>query len=244
MTTGFIWNLPMIAPGDRLSAGIVYSEGAIGYAAVTPSGGATNTAYNRVNGNQVSYGMFQDAAYESVGLAASAVCGLNTGGGCGSIQLTTAWSASAAFEHLWTPALRTSCTVRTSTCRTTTRGNAIICNAGGGFYQAGLPAVTGCDTDWSAWNIGSRTQWEPVKGLIMGIDVIYNKQNTSTPNFAGIAPGAGVGLPATSVPQLQRDGRWRRRLRCLATGPRTRTPGPARSASSATSCPDRVSVTL
>ena len=83
VTTGFIWNLPMIAPGDRLSAGIVYSEGAIGYAAVTPSGGATNTAYNRVNGNQVSYGMFQDAAYESVGLAASAVCGLNTGGGCG-----------------------------------------------------------------------------------------------------------------------------------------------------------------
>ena len=56
VTTGFILNLPMIAPGDRLSAGIVYSEGAIGYAAVTPSGGATNIAYNRVNGNQFSYG--------------------------------------------------------------------------------------------------------------------------------------------------------------------------------------------
>ena len=55
--------------------------------------------------------------------------------------------------------------------------------------------MTGCNTDWSAWNVGSRTQWEPVKGLIMGIDVIYNKQNTSSPNFAGIAPGAGVGLP-------------------------------------------------
>ena len=78
------------------------------------------------------------------------------------------------------------------------RGNAIICNAGGGVYQAGLPAVTGCNTDWTAWNVGSRTQWEPVKGLIMGIDVIYNKQNTSTPNFAGIAPGAGAGLPVAS----------------------------------------------
>ncbi len=68
VTTGFIWNLPWIAPGDRLSAGIVYSEGAIGYAAVTPSGGATNIAYNRVNGNQFSYGGFQDGVYESVGL--------------------------------------------------------------------------------------------------------------------------------------------------------------------------------
>ena len=75
VTTGFILNLPMIAPGDRLSAGIVYSEGAIGYAAVTPSGGATNIAYNRVNGNQFSFGAFQDGVYESVGLAASAVCG-------------------------------------------------------------------------------------------------------------------------------------------------------------------------
>ncbi len=45
-------NLPMIAPGDRLSAGIVYSEGAVGYAAVTPSGGATNIASNRVNGSR------------------------------------------------------------------------------------------------------------------------------------------------------------------------------------------------
>ena len=61
VTTGFILNLPMIAPGDRLSAGIVYSEGAIGYAAVTPSGGATNIAYNRVNGNQFSYGISKTA---------------------------------------------------------------------------------------------------------------------------------------------------------------------------------------
>ena len=126
------------------------------------------------------------------------MCGLNNGGGCGSIQLTTAWSASAAFEHLWTPALRTSWYGSYIDVSNNDRGNAIICNAGGGVYQAGLPAVTGCDTDWTAWNFGSRTQWEPVKGLIMGIDVIYNKQNTSSPNFAGIAPGAGVGLPVAS----------------------------------------------
>ena len=198
VTTGFIWNLPMIAPGDRLSAGIVYSEGAIGYAAVTPSGGATNIAYNRVNGNEFSFGAFQDGVYEQRGPRSCAPRAVLRSVVAASIQLTTAWSASAAFEHLWTPALKTSIYGSYIDVSNSDAGNALICNAGGGVYQAGLPAVTGCDTDWSAWNIGSRTQWEPVKGLIMGVDVIYNKQNTSNPNFAGIASGAGAGLPVAS----------------------------------------------
>jgi hypothetical protein len=198
VTTGFILNLPMIAPGDRLSAGIVYSEGAVGYAAVTPSGGATNIAYNRVEGNAFSFGAFQDGVYNNVGLGAAA-CNAVLAGGCGQIQLTTAWSASAAFEHLWTPALRTSLYGSYIDVSNGAVGNALICNAGGGVYQAGLPAVTGCDTNWTAWNIGSRTQWEPVKGLVMGIDVIYNKQNTSNPNFSGLAVGPGTGLPTATT---------------------------------------------
>ena len=62
VTTGFIWNLPWIAPGDRLSAGIVYSEGAIGYAAVTPSGGRLAGKYD--------LGMLCVAAGESEGFSA------------------------------------------------------------------------------------------------------------------------------------------------------------------------------
>ncbi len=76
-------------------------------------------------------------------------------GGCGQIQLTTAWSASLAFEHLWTPALRTSWYGSYIDVSHNAAGNFLICNSlgtrrRGGVYQAGIPAVTGCDTDWSS----------------------------------------------------------------------------------------------
>jgi hypothetical protein len=204
VTTGFIWNLPMIAPGDRLSAGIVYSEGAVKYAAVTPAGGALNL----YEGSKFGMGYWEDAIYEG-GITPAAPCGAAGAGlvglgGCGKLQLTTAWSASAAFEHLWTPALRTSWYGSYVDVSHNAAGNFLICNGsavGAGNFTPGNPALTGCNSDWSAWNVGSRTQWEPVKGLIMGIDVIYNKLNTAQPNFlnAVALPTAG-GLPATTAP--------------------------------------------
>ena len=38
VTTGFIWNLPFITPGDRFSAQVVYSQGATQYHAATRTG--------------------------------------------------------------------------------------------------------------------------------------------------------------------------------------------------------------
>jgi len=172
-TTGFIWNLPMIAPGDRLSAGFVYSQGAVAYASVTPSG----VFQNKFSGNTVGFGFWEDGIYEPFG----------------SIQLTTVWSASAAFEHLWTPALKTSWygsyvdishngTAKTLICGS---GTSSAVNIGSGSVYTASPAG-GCDPDWQQWNVGSRTQWEPVKGLIMGIDVIYNRLETAKSNNTGV----------------------------------------------------------
>jgi hypothetical protein len=201
VTTGFILNLPMIAPGDRLSAAVVYSEGAIGYAAVTPSG----AALNRFEGNQYGMGFWEDGIYHVLAANGSCPTIAGTGGvtqstGCGQIQLTTAWSASAAFEHLWTPALRTSIYGSYINVSHNDTAKLLICNAGGGVFTPGLPFQTGCDPDWSAWNVGTRTQWEPVKGFIMGVDVLYHKLNTSQPNFLNFAglTGAG-GIPTTAT---------------------------------------------
>jgi hypothetical protein len=193
VTTGFILNLPMIAPGDRLSAGVVYSEGAIGYASVTPSGGV----WNRFDGAEFGTGFWEDAIYEGGVTAAGCPA---TIGGCGKIQLTTAWSASIAFEHLWTPSLKTSWYGSYIDVSHNEAGNFLICNSAGGVFTPGLPAATGCNADWSSWNVGTRTQWEPVKGLVMGIDVIYNKLNSAQVNSVGLAglTGAG-GIPTTSV---------------------------------------------
>jgi hypothetical protein len=150
-------------------------------------------------------GMWEDGIYHVLAANGSCPTIAGTGGvtqstGCGQIQLTTAWSASAAFEHLWTPALRTSIYGSYVNVSHNDTAKLLICNAGGGVFTAGLPFQTGCDPDWSAWNIGTRTQWEPVKGFIMGVDVLYNKLNSSSPNFlnnAGLT-GAG-GIPTTAT---------------------------------------------
>jgi hypothetical protein len=187
-TTGFILNLPMIAAGDRLSAGVVYSEGAVAYASVTPSG----AFMNRWSGNRVGFGFWEDAVFEGSG----------TLGFAGKLNLTTAWSASAAFEHLWTPALKTSWYGSYVDISHNANATTLICNSGASGvipftaaqgaistatavtspFTPGNPALTGCSPDWSSWNAGSRTQWEPVKGLVMGIDVIYQKLNSATSN--------------------------------------------------------------
>jgi hypothetical protein len=213
VTTGFIWNLPMIAPGDRLSAGVVYSVGAIGYASVTPSG----STWTRFNGASYAAGFWEDAVYSPTNPGSCGPFGnpfvlpntdvRNGLTGCGDLQLTTAWSASAAFEHLWTPALRTSIYGSYVNVSHNNAGNFIICNSGGMFGAFGNAPIIGgvfqdqgCNADWSSWNIGSRTQWEPVKGLVMGVDVIYNKLNGTQPNFNNAVVAApGGGLPTTSV---------------------------------------------
>jgi hypothetical protein len=196
VTTGFVLNLPMIAPGDRLSAGVVYAKGATGYAAVTPSG----SFQNKFDGNTVGFGFWEDGIYE--GGVTPAAC--NPAAGCGDIQLTTAFSVSAAFEHLWTPSLKTSLYGSYVAISHGDAGKFLICNSGGtgpslaasgSVFRPGDPALTGCDPDWSAWNVGSRTQWEPVKGLIMGVDVIYNKLNTAQANFANVVALNSAGNP-------------------------------------------------
>jgi hypothetical protein len=179
-TTGFILNLPMLAPGDRLSAGFVYSEGAIAYASVTPSGA---TVAHFGNGT-VGWGFWEDAIYAAGG----------------SVQLTTAWSASAAFEHLWTPALKTSWYGSYVDVSHNAAATALICGPTPTGVLAASWGGPGCNPDFSSWNVGSRTQWEPVKGLIMGVDIIYAHLNSAQANAAGtlVLTSASGGRPAAT----------------------------------------------
>jgi len=53
---------------------------------------------------------------------------------------------------------------------------------------------------WSTWQVGSRTQWNPVSQLDIGVDVLYSKLNTefsgsnSTRLIGFFAPGKQFGL--------------------------------------------------
>ena len=183
VTTGFILNLPFITPGDRFAAQVQYGEGAIRYTSITPSGGGI-VGWN----GGIGYGWWSDSVY-----GGTATTGLN------SVELTTSWSFSAAFEHLWTPALRTSIYGSYVDVSHNANARTIICGSGTAA-TSGVVFGANCDPDFSMWNIGSRTQWEPVRGLLIGVDVIYQHLNSAAAcsggNCAVTTVTAGNGLAA------------------------------------------------
>jgi hypothetical protein len=187
VTTGFILNLPMITPGDRFSVQAVYSQGATAYHAATRS--TAQPLYYR--GNQASFGVWSDAVWAG-----------NTA--VNAFELTTAWSINAAFEHRWTPALKTSWYGSYIDVSYNGAASALICRSGGAFGAGAIvggvvpAAPAGCDPDWQAWTAGSRTEWEPVKCLTFGVDVIYQQILSANPGQTGgvlgtsaLAPGGG-----------------------------------------------------
>ncbi len=166
VTTGFILNLPMITPGDRFSVQAVYSQGATGYHAATRSGAGPLFA----TGNRLAWGFLEDAVY----------------GVAGDIEATTAWSIAGAFEHLWTPSLKTSWYGSYIDISHNGNATALIC---AGNTGPGLVYGPTCNPDWTAWTAGSRTEWQPVQGLTFGVDVIYQQIQSVAANTGGV-PGA------------------------------------------------------
>ncbi len=163
-------NVPFLAPGSKFNAQFIYAQGATQYASHTSAGGGFTVG--RFGNPAVAYGVASDGVFGGVGT---------------NIELTTAWSLALSYQHQWTPNLNTS--FYGSYLDVSHNGNAktYICTA------ATLQGVAGanCNPDWAAWNVGARTEWEPIRGLTLGVDVVYNKIKTAVfHNAAGVAPGA------------------------------------------------------
>ena len=164
---------------DTLSGVIAYSEGAVGYV-----GAAFSNSWLHKQG--VAVGAFNDAVFAQPN---SLVAGYD-----GSIQLTKAWGGTVAFEHYWTPALRTSWVFGYTSVEYGTTAKSLIaannCAAAGGA----LTNYRGsCDPDWSLWRLASRTMWNPVANLDVGIEVAYSKINTGFAGTATVANSNGLG---------------------------------------------------
>ena len=113
--------------------------------------------------------------------------GSNTTG----LNLTETLVINAAYEHFWNPQWRTSVYGGWATVDYNDQANAMLCSnlsttnvaLGNGGTGTTARARTGCDTNWSVWWVGTRTQWNVTKDFYMGLDVIYQKLNTmSMPN--------------------------------------------------------------
>ncbi len=174
------------APADSIGVNFVYAKGATGYA--TNIGRAqmysSDPGYNNSGWGSVGFGAVTSAVYA----------------GGSDVELTTAWSINAGYEHVWNPSFRQVAHFGYVKIDYNQNATYMICNTNVGSI------VSNCNPDWSFWQAGLFSKWTPVRGLDVGVDVFYTKINTA---FEGNA----YGLPANgSRPygdyRVEDQGQW------------------------------------
>jgi hypothetical protein len=117
--------------------------------------------------------------------------------GATSLQLTTMWNVYGAIQHYWTPWLRTSLYGGYVNYQANSSAvDTLVCtqiNPG-----TGAPFGSGC-TDWAAWQIGSRTLWNPTKNLDVGAEVQWTEISKSAFSGALITFSPAGHAPSTFV---------------------------------------------
>jgi hypothetical protein len=198
---GIVLNLPW-SKGDQFWVEGAYTVGAVSYTGWNQNG--QYSSFVRFNGNQVAAAWPLDAVFANVVGAGTA--GLNGSG----LELTTVWTIAASLQHYWTPALRTSVFGAYTATDYNANASNIFCSspnspvrtaAGAATSYAGntFNSIAGCNPDFNVWGIGTRTIWNPVPNLDIGVEVVYTKlqqnmdPNTTRLSFAG-AGGRAAGL--------------------------------------------------
>jgi hypothetical protein len=155
---------PWSGPGDHFGGYFNYGQGAAAY-----SGGANLGSGGLFGaGNTVALGVISDGVF------------LNGG----QFELTTVWSAGAGYEHYWSPTWSTAVYGTYSQIRynDTVINNRWFCNGVAGVTTAQniiVGAGTRCDPGYNYWTVGSVTNWYPVAGLRLAVDVLYTRVETA-----------------------------------------------------------------
>ncbi len=195
---GIVINLPW-AKGDQFWVEGAYTVGAVSYTGWNQNG--QYSTFVRFNGGTVAAAWPLDAVFANV--IGPAGVGLNGS----ALELTTVWTVAAGIQHYWTPALRSSLFGAYTATEYDANATSIMCSSPNGPVRTAAGAtpnfatgpVAGCSFDFNLWAIGSRTIWNPVPNLDIGVEVVYAKlQQNMDPsrvllNFAG-AGGRPAGL--------------------------------------------------
>ena len=171
---------------DTLSGQIAFAEGASKYVAFSYN----NRSLHRDAG--ISTGAFNDAVFASGGAA---------NGVGNNLELTKTWGGVLAFEHYWTPSLRTSWVAGYLEVEYSDNAKQLLVNRGAANCSATgvtLSSNAQCaDADWSMWRLASRTMWNPVRNLDVGLEVAYTQVNTAWSGLSTVtANNGGSGLSA------------------------------------------------
>jgi hypothetical protein len=161
-TVGTVINLPW-ARGDTLGLQAVYAKGASAYV------GQGQGSFVLYHGNSVALGFVTDGVYGPQG---------------SSLELTTGWSITAGLEHHWSPKWRTSLYGGYEAFSYDANASAMLCAGlapgaaaghAGNAGNAGGFTPTNCSPDFGFFQVGSRTVWNPVPSLDLGVEIMYNK---------------------------------------------------------------------
>ena len=167
---GLELNLPT-GPGDKFAIAATWASGALGY--VFTSGVQNLSAYGVGGANGVSVGQVSFAAI------ADAVYGNNAGSST-DMQLVDGWSIYAGLKHNWSPNLFSTLYGGYGATDWGTSTRNLACTG-----STAVAAPSFCSPDAAFMQIGSLTEWQPVKNFTVGLDIIYKR---STPERSVARP--------------------------------------------------------
>jgi Porin subfamily len=205
VAAGIVLNLPW-NPGDKFWVEAGYGQGTPCNVGICQDG--VNGTFTRFDGRNVAAAWGLDGVFANV-VAPAQVS--PAGGGVSNfsgIVLPTVFDVAVAVEHYWTPALRTSLFGSVTGWEagdgiTASGGgstmNKIMCSSPVGpvrTFSGGAPnfatgGVIGCDFSFEIWGVGSRTVWNPVKNLDIGVEVMWSQIHQHM-QAANPATGTGV----------------------------------------------------
>jgi Porin subfamily len=179
---GLELNLPW-AKGDTWAVQTQYCVGDSESCYDNSGSRSADLSWSLINNNRIGLGFLDDGFFANTKAT-----------GATGIQLPTVWNVFSAVQHYWVPNVRTSLyggyvqfTANSSDVDT------LICAPLSHTKAGAAVSPTGC-ADWAAWQIGSRTIWNPVRNLDVGVEALYTDLSKSA--FAGdkitFAPGGTV----------------------------------------------------
>jgi len=173
-----IKNIPT-GPGDVINVTGAYSNGASRYVfqSLVPTSFAMYGGTSAVG------------AYQSLGIAGVTDAVFTSTGTGSDLELTTAYGVRGGYTHNWSPYWNTTLYGAWSAMRYTTAAQGMICATAVGFT---------CNPDFDIWQIGTQTQWTPVKGLTFTGLLTYTGLDQKYAGTIALPASAAIAKPAAA----------------------------------------------
>jgi hypothetical protein len=194
MALGGELKMPIFGAGDRIAAGVRYSQGG------SPGFGGANGPVPDLFG---------------AGNTPSAAWLPDNGAG---IELTAAWSVQAGYDHQWSPSLNTSLFAGYANVTVDTDPGNYFAGAVCGSSGSGAAAQAGisCKSNWGNVGAGVRTSWAPASGLTLSVQTMYNYVWSGFTGSGNVFGGAAAARP-TEPYNFANQGVWSSYLRINRT---------------------------